>query len=231
LNENLPPSSLRRIALELTELLQNPPEDIKLIPNEDNFTDIQAILTGPAGTPYEGGAFRVKLKLGPDFPQVPPKGTFLTKIFHPNVSKDGEICVNTLKKDWNPDLGIRQLLLTIKCLLIVPNPESALNEEAGRLLLEDYDEYAKYAKLMTNIHAVPRNSSSSSAVVKKSAEKEKEKDKDFEKGEKAIRLANSTDPNISLSPAPPIKKQSKEVVSRNSSSSTTSSHKKSLKRL
>lgn len=26
----------------------------------------------------------------------------MTKIFHPNVSENGEICVNTLKKDWNP---------------------------------------------------------------------------------------------------------------------------------
>ena len=29
-------------------------------------------------------------------------GYFLTKIFHPNVSEKGEICVNILKKDWNP---------------------------------------------------------------------------------------------------------------------------------
>ena len=36
---------------------------------------------------------------------------------------------------------------------MVPNPESALNEEAGRLLLEEYDEYARYAKLMTGVHA------------------------------------------------------------------------------
>jgi ubiquitin-conjugating enzyme E2 S len=73
----------------------------------------------------------------------PPRGYFNTKIFHPNVSSSGEICVSTLKKDWKPDLGISHLLLVIKCLLIVPNPESALNEEAGRLLLEDYEAYAK----------------------------------------------------------------------------------------
>jgi ubiquitin-conjugating enzyme E2 S len=61
--------------------------------------------------------------------------------------------VNTLKKDWKPDLGIKHILLTIKCLLIVPNPESALNEEAGKLLLEDYDEYFSRAKLYTEVHA------------------------------------------------------------------------------
>lgn len=43
---------------------------------------------------------------------------------------------------------------TIKCLLIHPNPESALNEEAGRLLLEDYAEYASRARLLTEIHAM-----------------------------------------------------------------------------
>ena len=42
---------------------------------------------------------------------------------------------------------------TVKCLLIVPNPESALNEEAGKLLLESHDEYSERAKMMTEIHA------------------------------------------------------------------------------
>lgn len=69
------------------------------------------------------------------------------------MAANGEICVNTLKKDWKPDLGIKHILLTIKCLLIVPNAESALNEEAGKLLLERYDDYSQRAKMMTEIHA------------------------------------------------------------------------------
>ena len=89
-----------------------------------------------------------------EYPNTPPSGYFITKIFHPNVAENGEICVSTLKKDWKPQVTISQLLLTIKCLLIVPNPESALNEEAGKLLLEHYEEYAKYATLMTTIHAM-----------------------------------------------------------------------------
>ncbi len=38
-------------------------------------------------------------------------GYFVTRIFHPNVAKNGEICVNTLKKDWKPTLGLRHVLL------------------------------------------------------------------------------------------------------------------------
>ena len=45
------------------------------------------------------------------------------------------------------------VLTIVKCLLIHPNPESALNEEAGKLLLEQYDDYAKHARMMTDIHA------------------------------------------------------------------------------
>lgn len=80
-------------------------------------------------------------------------GYFLTKLFHPNVSADGDICVNVLKRDWRPDLGLRHILTVIRCLLIEPNPESALNEEAGKLLLESFEDFAKKARLMTEIHA------------------------------------------------------------------------------
>ena len=41
-------------------------------------------------------------------------GFFTTKIFHPNVASNGEICVNTLKKDWKSDLGIKHILLVQK---------------------------------------------------------------------------------------------------------------------
>ncbi|KAK1150665.1 ubiquitin-conjugating enzyme E2 S [Acipenser oxyrinchus oxyrinchus] len=100
------------------------------------------------------GACSDRLVLGKDFPASPPKGYFLTKIFHPNVGPSGEICVNVLKRDWRAELGIRHILLTIRCLLIHPNPESALNPEAGRLLLEGYPAFASRARLLTEIHAI-----------------------------------------------------------------------------
>lgn len=138
---------------------KNPPEGVKVFINDEDITDVQASIEGPAGTPYAGGFFRVKLILSKNFPSEPPKGFFLTKIFHPNVAQNGEICVNTLKRDWKAEFGIKHILLTIKCLLIVPNPESALNEEAGKLLLEQYDDYSTRAQMFTEIHAKPPRSS------------------------------------------------------------------------
>lgn len=87
------------------------------------------------------------------FTNLITQGRMLTKIFHPNVSSAGEICVNTLKKEWKPTYGIEHILVTIKCLLIYPNAESALDEDAGRELLEDYEGYFARAKLITSVHA------------------------------------------------------------------------------
>jgi ubiquitin-protein ligase len=58
----------------------------------------------------------------------------MTKIFHPNVAvPSGEICVNTLKKDWNPtSWSLSHIFEVVKCLLIVPFPESSLNEEVSK---------------------------------------------------------------------------------------------------
>eukprot|EP00696_Hemimastix_kukwesjijk_P014115 gnl/Hemi2/28044_TR9263_c0_g8_i1.p1 gnl/Hemi2/28044_TR9263_c0_g8~~gnl/Hemi2/28044_TR9263_c0_g8_i1.p1 ORF type:complete len:219 (-),score=79.26 gnl/Hemi2/28044_TR9263_c0_g8_i1:267-923(-) len=153
---NIRPQVLNSITRELTSLTKSPPEGIRLVVNEEDITDIQAEVEGPVGTPYFGGVFRMRLVLGAEFPASPPKGYFVTKIFHPNVSPSGEICVNVLKRDWRPDLGLVHVLAVIRCLLIEPNPESALNEEAARLLLENYEDFAKHARLMTSIHAQRR---------------------------------------------------------------------------
>ncbi|XP_031473839.1 ubiquitin-conjugating enzyme E2 22 [Nymphaea colorata] len=163
-NENLPPNVIKELAKELKHLDESPPEGIKVIVNDDNFSTIFADIEGPAGTPYENGVFRMKLVLSHEFPHSPPKGYFLTKIFHPNIATNGEICVNTLKKDWNPSLGLRHVLIVVRCLLIEPFPESALNEQAGKMLLEDYEEYARHARLYTGIHARPRPKPKAAAI-------------------------------------------------------------------
>jgi len=165
--ENLSPQVIRSVIKELKSIVNEALEGIKVIFNDEDVTDIQAIIDGPIDTPYHGGSFRIRCVLGKQFPSVPPSCYFITKVFHPNVSRNGEICVNTLKKDWKPDLGIKHILLTIKCLLIVPNPESALNEDAGKLLLDHYEDYYKRAKWMTELHAISNKDTSTKTSTDK----------------------------------------------------------------
>ena len=146
------------------ELLKKSPEYVKPIINNEDPLDIQIDLEGPKDTPYEGGIFRVKLIIPNNFPSVAPKGIFMTKIFHPNISEKGEICVNTLKNDWNGrQWSLYNLFEVIKCLLIVPFPQSALNEDAGKIFMEDYAEYYKIAKIYTNIYAIKPNNNNNNS--------------------------------------------------------------------
>lgn len=90
----------------------------------------------------------------PTYPQSAPTAFFRTKIFHPNVDPGtGAICVDTLKRDWTSTLTLRDVLVTISCLLVFPNAASALNSEAGRLLEEDFGEFERKARLWARMHA------------------------------------------------------------------------------
>lgn len=51
-------------------------------------------------TTTTGGNFKLELFLPDDYPMVPPKIRFLTKIFHPNVDKLGRICLDVLKSTF-----------------------------------------------------------------------------------------------------------------------------------
>lgn len=120
-----------------------------------SLSEILAEIEGPEQTPYHTRYFQLKLVLSTDFPATPPRGYFLTKIYHPNVDPTtGAICVNTLKKDWTPTTSLSHVLTVIRCLLIVPFPESSLNDEAGKNFMESYDEYARRAKLLAGVHGL-----------------------------------------------------------------------------
>lgn len=69
---------------------------------------------------------------------------------------NGSICVNTLKRDWTENTTLSHVLSVIRCLLIIPFPESSLNDEAGKFFMESYEEYARRARLMADVHGRPK---------------------------------------------------------------------------
>ncbi|KAH7096451.1 ubiquitin-conjugating enzyme/RWD-like protein [Auriculariales sp. MPI-PUGE-AT-0066] len=160
------PAVQRRLMREVAALRSDPPEGVRVVVDDENVTNLVGIIQGPENTPYEGGHFRVKFLFTDEFPAAPPKYAyanceilscwFTTKLFHPNVSQAGEICVNTLKKDLLPTHTLAHILTVVKCLLIYPNPESALDDDAGKLLLENHDDYCTRARIVTQVHATPK---------------------------------------------------------------------------
>jgi len=152
-------SSIKRLAKDHLALRKSLPPNY-LFETEhdlglpDDLTQLLICLTGPEGTPYSRGLWHIRLDIPVEYPSSPPTATFKTRIFHPNVAEEtGAVCLETLKRDWDPKLTLRDILITISCLLIQPNPDSALNQKAGALIQEDYDAFARQARLMTRIHA------------------------------------------------------------------------------
>ncbi|KAK9325219.1 ubiquitin-conjugating enzyme/RWD-like protein [Lipomyces orientalis] len=160
-------SSATRLRNDIANLFKTSCHPDIVLPSggPQDLTTITLHLLGPASTPYSDGAWKVTLKLPVEYPNSPPKAYFETKIFHPNVAvSTGEVCVDTLKRDWSPNVDLRHVLLVIRCLLIEPNPESALNEEAGKLLLENFADFERMARLMTSIHALKRSAFTSASI-------------------------------------------------------------------
>merc|ERR1712205_259608 len=143
----------RRIVKETQRLMQEPPPGISATPYEDNLRYFNVIIAGPQDSPFEGGVFKLELFLPAEYPMVPPKVRFLTKIYHPNIDRLGRICLDILKDKWSPALQIRTVLISIQALMSAPNPDDPLNNEAAEQWKSNEQAALKTAKEYTEKYA------------------------------------------------------------------------------
>ena len=116
---------------------------IKLKAN--NMMICEAVIFGPDDTEWESGVFRLRLEFTDTFPQEPPKVQFLTKMFHPNIYANGNICLDLLDKAWTPLYDYVAILTSIQSLLTDPNPDSPANTQAAELFVEgENDKSSEY---------------------------------------------------------------------------------------
>lgn len=81
-------------------------------------------IPGKPGTLWENGLYKLFLTFSDSYPAAPPKVAFAKPAPHPNVYKDGGICLNLLKDAWKPSITIKQILLGVQELLGNPNLKS-----------------------------------------------------------------------------------------------------------
>ncbi|EMR65379.1 putative ubiquitin conjugating enzyme protein [Eutypa lata UCREL1] len=146
----------KRIVKETERLMTEPVPGISAVPHDDNLRYFDVEIHGPQGSPYEGGKFKLELFLTEDYPMVPPKIRFLTKIYHPNVDRLGRICLDVLKNNWSPALQIRTILLSIQALLGAPNPDDPLAADVAKAWKEDESKAITTAREWTKQHAMPQ---------------------------------------------------------------------------
>lgn len=76
-------------------------------------------------------------------PNKPPQVKFVSKMFHPNVYANGELCLDILQNRWSPTYDVAAILTSIQSLLHDPNPNSPANAEAANLYRENRKEYVR----------------------------------------------------------------------------------------
>ena len=121
--------------------------------DDSNLYKWSATIMGPKDSPYEGGVFVLDIDFPNNYPFKPPQITFKTKIFHPNISPSGSICLDILQSQWSPALTICKTLLSISSLLTDPNPDDPLDAAAGKLYKNDIEEFKIRAIEITQKYA------------------------------------------------------------------------------
>jgi len=139
----------QRISKELDNLTKDPPANCSAGPVGDDIFHWQATLMGPGESPFEGGVFFLDINFPTDYPYKPPRVTFATKIYHPNINSSGGICLDILKDQWSPALTISKVLISICSLLDDPNPDDPLVPSIAELYKRDKAEYFLKAKTYT----------------------------------------------------------------------------------
>ncbi|KAJ2891408.1 ubiquitin conjugating enzyme [Zalerion maritima] len=145
----------RRLLQEYKSLTNNPPDGITAGPvSEDDLLHWEALIEGPEETPFEGGIFPAELKFPKDYPLSPPTMKFTGWIFHPNVYKNGSVCISILhppgedpnhyehaSERWSPIQSVEKILISVMSMLAEPNDESPANIDAAKMWRERRDEY------------------------------------------------------------------------------------------
>jgi ubiquitin-conjugating enzyme E2 D/E len=147
-------SPAMRLGKELEQLQLNPPENCSAGPiTKDNIMHWKAMIVGPADTPYAGGIFYLDVIFPVDYPFKPPEIKFITKIYHPNISDSGRICLDILKGQWSPALTISKTLLSLCSLLSDPNPDDPLMASIAIQYKENKKAFCKTASDWTRRYA------------------------------------------------------------------------------
>jgi len=149
-------ADLNRIKKELGDCKKDPKTSglkVELV-DETDLMHWKAEIKGPQETPYEGGKFAVDIVLPSDYPFVPPKMKFDTKVWHPNISSEsGAICLDILKNEWSPALTVRTALISLQALMSAPEPDDPQDAVVAKQYKESKEEFNKTAKYWTDTYA------------------------------------------------------------------------------
>uniref|UniRef100_A0A3Q2WA31 Ubiquitin-conjugating enzyme E2 G1-like n=2 Tax=Haplochromini TaxID=319058 RepID=A0A3Q2WA31_HAPBU len=121
---------------QLAELNKNPVEGFSAgLIDDDDIYKWEVVIIGPQDTLFEGGFFKMR---------------FITEIWHPNVAKNGDVCISILhepgedkfgyekpEERWLPIHTVETIMISVISMLADPNSDSPANVDAAKEWRED----------------------------------------------------------------------------------------------
>lgn len=99
----------------------------------DELRTRNAVIIGPADTPFEDGTFRLVMQFEEQYPNKPPQVKFISQMFHPNVYATGELCLDILQNRWSPTYDVAAVLTSIQRYGRLPHNSAMM----GRYVIMD----------------------------------------------------------------------------------------------
>jgi len=147
--------AIKRLQSEYQQYIKDPNPFYSILPDNKNFLKWDILLFGPTDTIFDGGIFNCQLEFPKDYPNKPPIFIFTNNLFHPNIYKDGKVCISILHEGvdqygyehiserWNPSHSANSVLMSFLSILSEPNFDSPANVDASKLWKENFNEYKK----------------------------------------------------------------------------------------
>ncbi|KNC48974.1 ubiquitin carrier protein [Thecamonas trahens ATCC 50062] len=145
------------LAKQLKAATKNPIDGCKVGLVGDDIYHWEVYMAGPPDSTHEGGVFRAELEFPKDYPYNPPKMSFTSTMWHPNIHgppDTGKVCISilhppveefgsgeSLAERWNPIQTVETVLISVRSLLGDPNLSSPANIDAGVEYRNDMDAY------------------------------------------------------------------------------------------
>ncbi|XP_074642731.1 ubiquitin-conjugating enzyme E2 L3-like [Tubulanus polymorphus] len=143
-------AATRRLNKELEELRKTANQVFRdIIVDESNVLNWQGLIV-PDHPPYNKGSFKIEIVFPAEYPFKPPKITFKTKIYHPNIDEKGQVCLPIISpENWKPATKTDQVIQALVALVNDPEPEHPLRGDIADEYTKDRKKFMKNAEEYT----------------------------------------------------------------------------------
>jgi len=147
----------RRLQKELGDIRKSNLKSFRDIQvDESNLLNWQGLLV-PENSPYNKGAWRIDIVFPAEYPFKPPKISFRTKIYHPNIDESGQVCLPIISaENWKATTKTDRVIQALVTLVNDPEPEHPLRADLAEEYTKDRKKFLKNAEEFTRKHSEKR---------------------------------------------------------------------------